>query len=232
MSESRSVPRVKPQRRRRMSALVSAGLIAAGLVAPLVGAAPASAADTDPFTIVLVPDTQNYTYSNRTSYLNEQMDWIVSTKDELNTKFVAHLGDLVSDYTNTPQWSITSNAMKKIDDAGIPSFVIPGNHDFNTSTREFAQYNTYFPVSRYAGASWNSSTARYAGHLGQNQFGTDGANRQNMDSYTLLTAGRDVDRRIDRPAIRRPAGHRALTSARHVTPRRASPAARPGRGAG
>ena len=110
-----------------------------GLV-PAVAIEPAAAADSDPFSIVLIPDTQNYTYSNRTSYLTQQMDWIVSSKDQLNTKFVAHLGDLVSEHDNTSQWSITSNAMKRIDDAGIPSSVIPGNHDFRNATCAFHKY--------------------------------------------------------------------------------------------
>ena len=165
---------------------MTAAVIAFGLV-PTVE--PASAADTDPFSIVLIPDTQNYTYSNRTAYLNQQMDWIVSSKDQLNTKFVAHLGDLVSEYDSTSQWPIVSNAMSRIDNAGIPNSVIPGNHDFDNTTRAFPQYNSYFPVSRYSQASWNSSSARYAGYLGENQFGPDAADRQNMDSYTLLSAG-------------------------------------------
>jgi predicted MPP superfamily phosphohydrolase len=119
---------------------------------------PAAAADTDPFTIVLIPDTQNYTYSNRTAYLDGQLDWVVASRESLNTKFVAHLGDLVSNYDSSTQWPIISNAMKKLDDAGVPNSVIPGNHDFNTTTREFDQYDTHFPVSRYAQASWNSPT--------------------------------------------------------------------------
>ena len=173
--------------RRGASGACSLAVIAVGLI-PNGRRRPRLPTPT-PSTIVLIPDTQNYTYSNRTAFLNQQMDWIVSSKDQLNTKFVAHLGDLVSEYDSTSQWPIISDAMKRIDDAGIPNSVIPGNHDFDNTTRAFAQYNTYFPVSRYSQAAWNSASVKYAGYLGQNQFGTDAADRQNMDSYTLLSAG-------------------------------------------
>ena len=183
-----SMPSSEPLRRRGrgLSSLTTAAIVA---FAPLPLVEPVWAAETDPFSIVLIPDTQNYTYGNRTAYLNQQMDWIVASKDQLNTKFVAHLGDLVSEYDNTSQWSIVSAAMKRVDDAGIPNSVIPGNHDFNNATRAFPEYNSHFPVSRYSQAAWNSSSARYAGYLGENQFGPDEVDRQNMNSYTLVSAG-------------------------------------------
>lgn len=174
----------------RARALIGAILaVTATALTTGVFVAPANAADADPFTIVLIPDTQNYTYSNRTSYLNGQMDWIVSSSSTLNTKYVAHLGDLVSEYPNATQWQIISNAMKRLDDAGVPNSVVPGNHDFDTATRAVGPYDTYFPVSRYDQAAWNSPTVQYGGYLGQNQFGADDADRENMDSYTLLSAG-------------------------------------------
>ena len=72
----------------------------------------------------------------------------------------------------------------------MPNSVIPGNHDYSDITTGAAtQYQQYFPVSRYAQASWNSPTAAYGGYFGQNQFGPDAADRQNMNNYATFTAG-------------------------------------------
>lgn len=142
-----------------------------------------------PFSLVVLPDTQNYTYSNRQGIITQQAEWIVANRAALNTAFVAQIGDLVSNYDNVPQWVNVSAGLKPLDDAGVPTSVIPGNHDFDTATGAVGLYDTYFPVSRYAGAPWTPSTATYGGYLGQNQFGPDPVDRRNMDNYALVSAG-------------------------------------------
>ena len=52
----------------------------------------------EPFTIVAVPDTQNYTYNGRTALLNQHIQWVADSRTQLNTAFVAQLGDLVDVY--------------------------------------------------------------------------------------------------------------------------------------
>ncbi len=76
-----------------------------------------------------------------------------------------------------------------LDDARMPNTVIAGNHDFNNTTGEFPEYDTWFPPSRYAGKAWIPSTASYGGYLGQNLFGPDPVDRRNMDNFALFTAG-------------------------------------------
>ena len=88
----------------------------------------------DPFTIVAIPDTQNYTYLNRQGTITQQTQWAVSTRSQLNTAFVVQLGDLVSEYDNLTQWGHTSTAFSVLDNAGLPNAVVPGNHDFNNAT--------------------------------------------------------------------------------------------------
>lgn len=145
-----------------------------------------------PFTIVALPDTQNYTYSNRQGTMTQQTQWAVNTRAALRTAIVVHLGDLISEYANQTQWGYTSTAMKVLEDAKMPSTVLPGNHDFNNATEDFTAYNQHFPVSRYSGKEWTPSTSRYGGYMGQDQFGDDPVNRQNMNNYALFTAaGRD-----------------------------------------
>ncbi|HEY3408436.1 MAG TPA: hypothetical protein VGK53_09725, partial [Propionicimonas sp.] len=139
----------------------------------------------DPFTIVALPDTQNYTYSNRQGTMTQQTQWVVSTRASLNTAMVIQLGDLVSNFDNLTQWGYTSDAFKVLDDAAVPNTVVGGNHDFDNATGAFSQYDSYFPPSRYAGIAWNPSTATYGGYLGQNLFGPDPVDRRNMDNFAL-----------------------------------------------
>ena len=145
-------------------------------------------ADDDPFTIVAIPDTQNYTYLNRQGTILQQSQWVVNTKAQLRTAFVAHLGDLVSEYTNATQWGHVSAGLAPLD-AAVPNSVVPGNHDFDNATGAVGPYDTWFPPQRYANAPWNTATSRYGGYLGQNQFGADPIDRRNMDNYALFTAG-------------------------------------------
>lgn len=141
------------------------------------------------FALVVLPDTQNYTYSNRQGIITQQAQWVVANRAAMNTAFVAQIGDLVSNYDNATQWVNVSAGLKPLDDAGVPTSVIPGNHDFDNATGAVGLYDTYFPVSRYATAAWTPSTTTYGGYLGQNQFGPDPVDRRNMDNYALFSAG-------------------------------------------
>ena len=38
-----------------------------------------------PFTLVALPDTQNYTYNNRQGTMNQQSQWVLNTRSQLNT---------------------------------------------------------------------------------------------------------------------------------------------------
>ena len=125
-----------------------------------------------------LPDPQNYTYNNRQGTISQQAQWVVDTRSQLNTAMVVQLGDLVSEEENLTQWGHTSTGLKVLDDAGVPNTVVAGNHDFNTTTGAFAEYDQYFPPSRYANASWTPATARYGGYMGQNLFGPDPVDRR------------------------------------------------------
>lgn len=147
--------------------------------------------DTDsPFTLVTIPDTQGYTItSTYIGVLNNQLQWIVDNRSNLNIAFATGLGDIVDNQISPKQWNRATTSMAILDQGGIPHAVLPGNHDFDTATGDFTGYNAYFPVSRYRDAGWNSATARYGGYYGQNEFGPDAADRQNMNSYSLFHAG-------------------------------------------
>ncbi|MFF2372334.1 PKD domain-containing protein [Agromyces sp. NPDC058110] len=152
------------------------------------GATVPTSGNADPFTIVAIPDTQNYTYLNRQGTILQQAQWIVNTKAQLKTAFAVQLGDLVSEYPNATQWGHVSNGLAPLD-AAVPYSVLPGNHDFDNATGAVGPYDTWFPPQRFAGAAWTTATSRYGGYLGQNQFGADPIDRRNMDNYALFTAG-------------------------------------------
>lgn len=149
----------------------------------------ATVSNAQPFTLVVLPDTQNYTYSGRQWTINAQTQWVLDTRSSFNTAMVVHLGDLVSNYDNVTQWGHASAGMKVLDDAAMPNTVTPGNHDFNNASGAFTEYDTYFPPTRYLSKTWTPSTASYGGYLGQNLFGTDPVDRRNMDNFALFSAG-------------------------------------------
>ncbi|MFC1855995.1 metallophosphoesterase [Thermodesulfobacteriota bacterium] len=120
-----------------------------------------SRAENDPFSIIILPDTQHYTDGNdgtRGTY-NAQTQWIVDNADaaSMNIKFVIHVGDITNDNT-IGQWLIANTAHLKLDNANIPYSMLPGNHDskdwYGDFTRDTFNYNTYFGPSRFNGKSW------------------------------------------------------------------------------
>ena len=77
------------------------------------------------------PDTQAEVVASATTRLPHRTDWLVDRRDELDLRFVAQVGDL----TNwgwlvvQPAGNVASQAMKPLEDAGIPYSVSVGNHD-------------------------------------------------------------------------------------------------------
>ena len=140
--------------------------------------------------MLTIPDAQAYVItSTYTGVLRDQLSWIADNADALDLAFATGLGDIVDNHISTAQWTRATDAMSILDTAGVPYALLPGNHDFNLATGDFTGYDTYFPVSRFRDAAWNTATTRYGGHYGQNEFGADLADRQNMNNYSVFTAG-------------------------------------------
>ena len=102
----------------------------------------------------LFGDTQCYKASEVTEvpvdnvgFFN-RVDWIVENKDAQNIVFVSHLGDIVDNPAVTNQWLFASQQMKRLEVAGIPYGIAPGNHDM--SWGDVSVFSEYFPASRYA----------------------------------------------------------------------------------
>ncbi len=149
-----------------------------------------AASPSEPFTFVVLPDTQSYTLSETDEFIvGQQTRWIRDYRADLNTAFVAQVGDLVESHPSDPMWQRASVHMKVLDDAGIPNAVLPGNHDMNVATGEAAKFDEYFPPSRYQRSAWTPSTSQYGGYLGQDLYGPDPVDRGNKDSFSIFSAG-------------------------------------------
>ena len=132
----------------------------------------------DPFSIILLPDTQYYTKkqangTNNTYY--KQAQWIIDNRQSENIQFVIHLGDITNDNTVT-QWEVADGAHALLDDADVPYSVVPGNHDYRVDglfKRGGSLINDYFPPSRFEGKPW------YGGSL----------NNSSANNFTLFEVG-------------------------------------------
>jgi len=141
---------------------------AAGLLAFLTLAvaaallAGASGAGAEPFTIGVLPDTQNYcdndtlaaVYARETAYLAGQ-------KAAQNVVFVSHVGD-VANWASTVTYGRAQAAMDNLAAADIRFGMVPGNHDGSWQWWKdyFGTESTYFKgKSWYVGGpsgGWNS----------------------------------------------------------------------------
>ena len=122
--------------------------------------------DCDPFSIVLIPDTQYYTESRAkgkkdangtkittsNSPMTKQMEWIAKNKTDKNIRFVIHLGDITNGNV-TQQWKDSVVAMKKLAAASVPFSISTGNHDYYVGkdtllpSRSKSKFTTYYSAS-------------------------------------------------------------------------------------
>ncbi len=143
------------QARRNLFSIL--GIVA--LTLTLIGCqsfSPTETIENGSFSIIVLPDTQNYTdssFDGKPQYFYDQTQWIKENKNRLNIVMVAHVGDIVQHPSSTPEWSIASKAFETID-AEVPYILCLGNHDIlggreTTSPIGHTYLNTYFPPSRF-----------------------------------------------------------------------------------
>lgn len=113
----------------------------------------------DCFTIATFGDTQVYqdngdgTVSNPS--FESRVNWLADAAHVAaqNILFVSHLGDIVNTRSIAAEWAFADAQMARLDAAGVPNAIAPGNHDV-TSKGISTDFQKYFPASRYAGKSW------------------------------------------------------------------------------
>ncbi|MDG1897694.1 MAG: metallophosphoesterase [Fuerstiella sp.] len=110
------------------------------------------------FSVVLLPDTQNYSEKYADTYAAQTL-WVRQQAKADNIKFVVHLGDIVQTSTQEPEWENADRAMRLLDGV-VPYSIAPGNHDMVVKTRDTTLYNQYYSPERFADQPW------YGGHMG------------------------------------------------------------------
>ncbi len=118
------------------------------------------------FTIIAIPDTQNYATSYPAIFTN-QTQWVASKLNDLNIVYVTQEGDLVNT-ASTSEYNNANTSMNILSASDVPFGVAPGNHDSSASL-----YEQYFGVWRFEGKGY------YGGH-----YGSD-----NENMYVLFSAG-------------------------------------------
>lgn len=118
-------------------------------------------AGAESFTIVALPDTQNYANNASNAPLfTQQTQWIADQiqtgGNPRNIQFVTHLGDVVSSGSSLTQWNRADASMDVLDNV-VKYSVLPGNHDYastgNKST-DTANYVNLFGPTRFASYDW------------------------------------------------------------------------------
>lgn len=104
----------------------------------------------DSFTIVVLPDTQNYSEKFPEQFL-AQTGWIAEHCKDRNIACVLHLGD-VTNRNSTTEWDNATKAMGQLDGV-VPYFMVPGNHDYSDKGAcqdRSCGLSAAFPVAKFS----------------------------------------------------------------------------------
>lgn len=110
-------------------------------------------AQTDEFTVIVLPDTQIYSAAYPHIF-KAQTEWIARNRTAMNIHFVVGLGDVVDHGSTLSQFQNADAAVRVLDQAGVPYVLPPGNHDYTDnrpSSRTATLFNQFFGPARYAG---------------------------------------------------------------------------------
>jgi len=136
---------------------------AAGTTATTAAAGPAPGRvdlDSPPFTVVVMPDTQ-YLFDDQAVHpapLAASLAWVLKTRAEHNTVFMAHLGDLTQN-ARVNEMSAVSTTFSAFEGRGVPYSVLAGNHDVSgDDQRGPTPYLAEFGPARFAGTPGYSAS--------------------------------------------------------------------------
>lgn len=115
----------------------------------------------DSWTIIMLPDLQNYAKWNRNQPIFDLMvAWIEDHIDSLNIQIVVAVGDLIQnnerivndfdgDQSTQHQWESISNGFSRLD-GKVPYIAATGNHDYSIDREgnRTSRYSEFFTVDR------------------------------------------------------------------------------------
>lgn len=155
--------RIRCSIRRAVKIATILGLLAAG-----GAAAAAQAPDPAPegsFTVVMLPDTQDYSSGGSPSgqYSGPEVfhaitQWIVDNREAQRITFVTHVGDIVNTATNREEWEIARAALDRLHGV-VPYGLCIGNHDMSASSGEKPLFEEFFGADRFKGFDWYGGSA-------------------------------------------------------------------------
>lgn len=141
----------------------------------------------DNFTVIALPDTQNYSTSYPSIY-SGQTTWIANNIDALNIQFVTHLGDVVNTYSSSSEWANSVAAMDLLN-GQVPYLVAVGNHDING-----AQTDSHFTSNYGPNASrWKTGGSYYPWYGGASSSGLSSYAKLMIGGRPFLFLNMDID---------------------------------------
>ncbi|SEO75243.1 PxKF domain-containing protein [Paenibacillus sp. OV219] len=101
------------------------------------------------YNVVFIPDTQYNTQSSN-FIVNDSMQWLVDHKDSAKVKAIVSLGDITQ--SNDPdEYVRTHESYDRLANAGIPTLISEGNHDYGGNPPADLFKASYGPTS-----PWNA----------------------------------------------------------------------------
>ena len=89
----------------------------------------------EPFSIVVLPDTQGYSRSDSLmAGLTAQRDWILANRESAGIKAIIQNGDIQENTGNTGsavEWDRVMPVFRSLQLPDVPLAITPGNHDYN-----------------------------------------------------------------------------------------------------
>ena len=117
--------------------------------------------DVEPFTIVMLPDTQLYSQSFPDLF-HGQTKWIRDQAKSQNIVFVSHVGDIVQNGDAAPEeWRVADAALSRLGGV-VPWGVAIGNHDYDLDEPKGrgTAYLKYFGPKRFEKYDWYMGSSR------------------------------------------------------------------------
>lgn len=130
------------------------------------------------FSIVIIPDTQQYQEqsASRDSVTNATFetwtDWIAANITRQRIVFVSHVGDIV-DKNQRDQWAVARRCMDKLH-GKVPYGITVGNHDMVPRSGDSSLFQDVFPKSRFENFDWYGGC--FTGHSGKPAISGNNAN--------------------------------------------------------
>ena len=119
----------------------------------LIYSLPIVASNPGDFTVVVLPDPQNYSQYNPL-ILDAQTQWIAANAVAQNIQLVLDVGDTINNSRNSTEWQNANHSIAILDQSGVAYAIAIGNHDYDTlppTNRQATYFNQYFGPSRYSG---------------------------------------------------------------------------------